>query len=486
MPIAIESLRLLRRRTKIVATLGPASWSPEMVERLIGAGVDVFRLNFSHGDHESHGATYRNVRAAGERTGVPVAVLADLCGPKIRTGRFEGGKVELTAGAPVTVTVRDVQGTADLIPSQYEALASDVKPGDRILLDDGNLELRVEGAQGTEIACTVVVGGTLKDRKGMNLPGVAVSAPSLTEKDEADARFALGLGVDFLALSFVRRGADVRKLRALMESVGGAAAIVSKIEKPEALEDIEAVLEASDAIMVARGDLGVELPPERVPVAQSQLVELARARGKPVIVATQMMESMITNARPTRAEVSDVAGAVWSGTDAIMLSGETAAGAYPVQTVEMMDRVARDAEGHLWSKGAFGTWDRTAAQGETFRVEDAVARAAGRLSRDLMVRAIVVFTRSGRSASTVSAWRPQAPVLARSSDERTVRRLMLSWGVVPMLGPDLPAGDFPAAARQLAREVGLASEGDAILQVSGFAADPAENQPSVVVLRVTE
>lgn len=486
MPIATETRHLLRRRTKIVATLGPASSSPGMVERLIAAGVDVFRLNMSHGDHEGHERAYRTVRDAAARSGVPVAVLADLCGPKIRTGRFEGGKVELTAGSPVTVTVRDVLGAPGLIPSQYEALAGDVKPGDRILLDDGNLELRVERVEGSEIPCTVIVGGTLKDKKGMNLPGVSVSAPSLTGKDRADARFALGLGVDFLALSFVRRAADVTELRELVALEGGSAAIVSKIEKPEALADIEAILDASDAIMVARGDLGVELPPERVPAAQAQLVEMARARGRQVIVATQMMESMITNPRPTRAEVSDVAGAVWSGADAVMLSAETASGAWPVAAVEMMDRVARDAEAHLWAQGAFGLLERKPADGGTFRVEDAVARAAGRLSRDLMVRAIVVFTRSGRSASTVSAWRPQAPVLAHSSDPRTVRRLMLSWGVVPLLGPDLAAGDFPGVARRVARDAGLASAGDVVLQVSGFAADPAENQPSVVVLRVTE
>jgi pyruvate kinase len=485
MPIATESLRLLRRRTKIVATLGPASNAPGMVEKLIRAGVDVFRLNMSHGDHAGHEAAYHTVREAAARLGVHTAVLADLCGPKIRAGTFEGGKVELATGAKVTVTTRDVLGSPVLIPSQYEALAGDVKVGDRILLDDGNLELRVDGAEGTEIACTVIQGGILKDRKGMNLPGVAVSAPSLTEKDRDDARFCLGLGVDWLALSFVRKGADVRELRALMETAGGKAGIVSKIEKPEALAHIEDILEVSDGIMVARGDLGVELPPERVPTAQSQLVEMARVRGKPVIVATQMMESMITNPRPTRAEVSDVAGAVWSGTDAVMLSAETASGAWPVATVEMMDRVARDAEAHLWALGAFGGWARQMAAGAPLSIEEAVAHAATQLSRDLMVRAIVVFTRSGRSASTVSAWRPQAPVLARSSRPATCRRLMLCWGVVPVLGPDLEAGDFPAEARRLALESGLAHDGDAILQVSDFAPDPAENQPSVVVLRVT-
>ena len=475
---------LLRRRTRVVATLGPASSTASVIEQLIEAGVDVFRLNMSHGDQAGHARTYRTVRDAAERVGKPVGILADLCGPKIRTGTFAGGSIDLVAGASVTVTTREVSGAPGLIPSQYADLANDVREGDRILLDDGNLELRVDGVDGTEIACTVVVGGTLKDRKGMNLPGVAVSAPSLTEKDQSDARFALELGVDFLALSFVRRPDDVRELRALMDEAGTSAAIVSKIEKPEALESIEAILDASDAIMVARGDLGVELPPERVPIAQSQLIDLAQARGKPVIVATQMLESMIDNPRPTRAEVSDVAAAVWSGADAVMLSAETAAGAHPVAAVRMMDRVARDAEGYQWSRGAFGDVRREPAGGDEMVVEEAVARATSGLSRDLMVRAIVVISRTGRSASMVSAWRPQAPILATSSNITTCRRLMLAWGTIPVLREELEPEDFSGVARRVAREAGLAEEGDFILQVSGFQADPARNEPAVTVLRV--
>jgi pyruvate kinase len=485
MPILVDPQRLKRRRTKIVATLGPASSDPDTLVRLIQAGVDVFRLNMSHGDHGTHRATYQAVRAAAEETSVAVAVLADLCGPKIRTGRFPGGSVELETDARVTVTTRDVEGSPELIPTGYEALSDDVKPGDRILLDDGNLELRVEDEpEGTEIPCRVVVGGTLKDRKGMNLPGVDISATSLTRKDRADAAFALDLGVDFLALSFVRRAGDVRELRALMAEEAGTAAIVSKIEKPEALEGIDAILDESDAIMVARGDLGVELPPERVPIAQAQLVDLARARGKPVIVATQMLESMIDNPRPTRAEVSDVAGTVWSGTDAVMLSAETAVGEWPLKAVEMMDRIARDTEGYLWSRGGFGSFGPSPEPGSVLRVEDAVARAASQLSRDLMVRAMVVFTRSGRSARTVAAWRPQAPVLARSSDARTCRQLMLSWGVIPVQGSEVGEDAFSRKARELAMSAELAEMGDAILRVSGFNEDPERNEPAVVALRV--
>lgn len=485
MPILVDPRRLKRRRTKIVATLGPASSDAETVRRLVEAGVDVFRLNMSHGDHAGHEATYRIVRAAARELGVGVAVLADLCGPKIRAGRFPGGAVELEEGARVTVTTRDVEGAPDRIPTAYEALPRDVTPGDRILLDDGNLELRVEETDGaSEVVCAVVVGGLLKDRKGINLPGVAVSAPSLTGKDREDARFALELGVDFLALSFVRRPEDVRELREHMAAVGGAAAVVAKIEKPEALDAIDGILEESDAIMVARGDLGVELPPERVPIAQAQLVDLARARGKPVIVATQMLESMVDSPRPTRAEVSDVAGTVWSGTDAVMLSAETAAGAWPVRAVEMMDRVARDTEAYLWSRGGFGQLGQAPEEGRVLRVEDAVARAASRLSLDLMVRATVVFTRSGRSARTVAAWRPQAPVVAHSPDAGTCRRLMLSWGVIPVHGEEVDERRFSEKARALATATGLAGEGDAVLRVSGFSDDPQRNEPAVVALRV--
>lgn len=487
MPIAVTLSPLLTRRTKIVATLGPASEDPATIERLIAAGADVFRLNLSHGDHELHARAYGAIREAAARTKKPVAVLADLCGPKIRTGRFAGGSVVLEPGQTVTVTTRPVVGGPGLIPSQYEALAEDVRLGDRILLDDGTLEMRVLAVQGTEIRCAVVTGGILKDRKGMNLPGVKVSAPSLTAKDRDDARFAARLGVDWIGLSFVRRADDVRELRALLADEGSRSGIVSKIEKPEALDAIEDILDVSDAIMVARGDLGVELAPEHVPMAQVQLVGLARARCKPVIVATQMLESMIEHPRPTRAEVSDVATAVWSGADAVMLSAETASGRYPVEAVAMMDRIARDAEGYEWRRTGFAglaAAARDTKAGHRLALEDAVARAAAGLSRDLMVRAIVVFSRSGRTAAIVSAWRPQAPVLVRSANEATCRRLMLSWGTVPLAGPELLPAAFSAEARRVACDAGLAAPGDYILQVSGFASAAERSEPAVTVLRV--
>ncbi|HXG12482.1 MAG TPA: pyruvate kinase [Gemmataceae bacterium] len=481
-PPGWQQTLLKRRRTKIIATLGPASDEPAVIERLIGAGVNVFRLNLSHGDHASHRAAYERVRAAADKLGEPVAVLGDLCGPKIRVGQFAGGKVVLEEGSRVTVTTRDVIGGPGLIPSQYEALADDVYPGDHILLDDGLLELEVEDIQGTEVGCRVVQGGVLKDRKGMNLPGVNLSTPSLTAKDKEDAYFLLDLGVDFLALSFVRRAADMEELRAMIKAVGRDTHIIAKIELPQALEAIEEILDVSDGIMVARGDLGVELPPETVPIAQRQLVARARAKAKPAIVATQMLESMIERARPTRAEVSDVSSAVFSGADAVMLSAETASGAYPVQAVEMMDRVARQVEGCLWTEGAFGAF---ADQREgPLPLSEAVARATAQLSRDLRVRTIVVFSRTGTTAGMMAAARPGAPLLAVTSDPATCRRMNLLWGVVPVLaGPgDL---DHPAAtARRLAKEFGLAVEGQYLLTVAGFSTEPAENAPSVTVLAV--
>ena len=476
--------RLLKtRRTKIVATLGPASSSPEMIAALITAGVNVFRLNFSHGSHEQHRATYDRVRAAARQAGLPVAVLADLCGPKIRTGDFPEGGIVLTPGTAVTVTTRPVSGAPGLIPSQYAALSSDVRPGDRILINDGLFELRVEGVAGQDIACTVVHGGQLTSRKGINLPGVNVSAPSLTDKDRADAAFALGLGVDYLALSFVRRPEDVGALRAMVDAHASGTGIIAKMEKPEAVDNAAAIIAASDGIMVARGDLGVELPPEEVPAAQRLLIALARAQSKPVIVATQMMESMIQASRPTRAEVSDVANAVMEGADAVMLSAETASGAHPRAAVEMMARIARRTEALLWEQGAFGGIGEHDDRPRPLPFGEALARAVAHLSRDLRVRAIAVFTASGQSAQAVSSARPAAPVLVLSPAEEACRRANLLWGAVPLC-VQASGEAMHAAAREQARALGLAAAGDHILLVRGFHREPAQNAPSVTVLQV--
>lgn len=473
---------LKNRRTKIVATVGPASADRQTLDRLIKAGVNVFRLNMSHGDHETHRAAFENIRTATRELSQPVGVLADLCGPKIRTGRFEGGIAQLQEGEHVVVTTRDVMGGPQLIPSRYENLAADVKAGDSILLADGMMELKVEGVNGTEINCRVVHGGLLTDDKGINLPGVMVSAPSMTEKDFADAEFALQLGVDFIALSFVRTAADVNQLRALIEERNGEARIVAKIEKPEALENAEEILEATDAIMIARGDLGVELLPEEVPIAQSELIIMARSLGKPVIVATQMLESMITSSRPTRAEVTDVSHAVNSGADAIMLSAETAAGQYPVEAVEIMDRVARQAEAHLWRRGAYGSIGRDLER--PLPVWHVVANATSEMSRDLMAYGVLVISQSGISASTVSAARPAAPVVAITSNPAVYRRMALLWGVIPLLEDEAGQINPNELARRVTHELDLAQPGGYVLLVRGFHGDPMVSSPSVTVITV--
>jgi pyruvate kinase len=476
-----QTTLLHRRRTKIVATIGPASRERTVLEALLRAGVNVFRLNLSHGDHADHRANFATIQAVSAAVGEPVAVLADLCGPKIRVGRFAGGSIPLQTGQSVTVTTRDVVGQPGLIPSQYAALADDVRLGDRILLDDGMLELRVDSIAGSEIGCTVVAGGVLKDRKGMNLPNVFVSSPALTDKDREDAHFALDLGVDYLALSFVRDPRDVDDLKALIAATGANTPVIAKIEKPEALDAIDEILDAADGLMVARGDLGVELAPEAVPIIQHDLVQRARRRNKPIIVATQMLESMIEHPRPTRAEVSDVSHAVFAGADAVMLSAETASGAYPLKAVEMMDRVARQVEGWQWIEGAF----LSITQGERERppplpLREAVARSTAQLSRDLQVRSIVVRTVHGTSAEVVAATRPAAPVIALTRDERVYRRMNLLWGVIPRMVDAAEFAQPQAVARRLACELGLAETGQMILLLAGFGG----GEPMITVLPV--
>ena len=480
----VTDIKLLKnRRTKIIATLGTASDSPEIIKELIETGANVFRLNMSHGEHASHENTYKLVRNIADELGKPIAILADLCGPKIRTGRFKDGQITLEVGATVTVTTRDVEGEPGLIPSQYQALANDINPGNRILLNDGNLELKVEGVDGTEISCTVVYGGILKNNKGINLPGVNVSAPSLTDKDREDAQFALKLGVDFMALSFVRRAADINDLRSIIKKAGASTDIIAKIEKPEALEDVHGILDAADGIMVARGDLGVELKPEQVPVVQSQLIDIARQKFKPVIVATQMLESMIENARPTRAEVTDISYAVTLGADAVMLSAESAAGSFPVESVDMMDRILRQTEAYLWQHGEYDSGLSTSDK-KPVPLWNAMANASNGLARDLMARAVVVISQGGMSAATMSSARPAAPVVAISSRVRTCRKMALMWSIIPVLVEEDDMGDHHALAKKVARELELASSGDTVLLVKGFQPDPELNCPSVTVVTV--
>ncbi len=411
------------RKTKIIATLGPASSSLEMIGRLMNAGVDLFRLNFSHGSHAEKQAAIEAIRLLGERQGRSIGILADLQGPKIRTGRMAGGGLPLTKGDRLTITIDEVLGRQGLVSTSYQALPHDVKPGARILLDDGMMALKVLSATAKTVDCLVVEGGVLKDHKGINLPGVAVSAPSLTDKDREDLEFCLDAGVDFIALSFVRRGSDVEELKKIILERGKQIPVIAKIEKPEALRNFKSVLKAADAIMVARGDLGVELRPEQVPLIQKKIIRACNAVGKPVITATQMLESMIVHPRPTRAETSDVANAILDGTDAVMLSGETAAGAYPVEAVHIMAKVALDVE-------RAGLWRMQPHRvSHSDNVAEAVAEAACYAASSLKAKAIVVFTQSGSTAALIARFRPQLPIIAFTPFPEIQRRLSLYWGV---------------------------------------------------------
>ncbi|MBF0275992.1 MAG: pyruvate kinase, partial [Nitrospinae bacterium] len=410
--------------------------------------------------------------------------LADLCGPKIRTGKFKGGQISLVARHEVVVTTRDVLGDEGLIPSQYKALAEDLKPKDRILLNDGILELRVKSIRGTEIYCTVVHGGILKDHKGINLPGVNVSAPSLTAKDRKDAHLAIELGVDFLALSFVRRPSDIQELKNLIVKTGKNVSVIAKIEKPEALEQTTGIIDATDAIMVARGDLGVELQPEQVPVVQRELIERTYSNYKPVIVATQMLESMIEHARPTRAEVTDISHAVTLGTDAVMLSAETASGAHPVKAVKMMDRIIRETESHLWSRGQYGNVVNKEKHSLPTSVWDAVSNATAHLSKSLIAQAIVVISESGMSAATMSSSRPAAPVVAITGSKAVCRKMALLWSVIPVLEEETGKIKPNLLARKVVEELKIAKNGEHVLLVRGFHSDPKSNTPSVTVLTI--
>ncbi|MDQ7059515.1 MAG: pyruvate kinase [Ghiorsea sp.] len=481
-----SKMKLLKhKRTKIIATIGPACADEDSIRQMIQKGVNVFRLNMSHGKHAEHYASCQMIRNIAVECKKHIAVLVDLCGPKIRTGTFKNNQILLVKGDGVTITMRDVEGEPSLIPSQYKGLAHDVALGQRIFLADGVMELVVEKVEGTEVYCRVLQGGMLGNHKGINLPDSVVSAPSMTEKDYDDAMFAVGLGVDFLALSFVRHVDDIHLLRAWLEQQGSDIRIIAKIERPEALEDACAVIEAADAIMVARGDLGVELPPEQVPISQDMLIKEAKKQCKPVIVATQVLESMIEHARPTRAEATDIFHSVSSSADAIMLSGETAVGKYPVESVAMMARVIINAEAYLWHQGAFcsGT-GKTKSHQAALPFGSAVARSTSLLSRDLMVHGIVVLSESGWTTVTVSSERPESPILAVTSSEETCRRMNLIWGVIPVLVGVEDMGNHVALAKRLVQTYNLAKVGDPILLVQGFHRDEASNCPSIMVLKV--
>lgn len=418
-------------RTKIVCTLGPAVDAPETLERLIRAGMDVARLNFSHGTHAQHAERFARLRAAAERVGKHVAALQDLCGPKLRVGTMTDGVV-LETGALVTLTLETIPGTAEHVPLPIPEFFAVATTGTRLLLDDGLLELWVEEAFPEKVVCRVIEGGPLSSGKGVNLPGVALPIEAVTERDEADLRFGLALGVDYVALSFVRQVADVHRLRSLMEQEGRVVPILVKIEKAEALENLDAILAAADGAMVARGDLGIELPVEEMAMVQKRLIRACNHLGKPVITATQMLDSMIRNPRPTRAEVTDIANAILDGTDALMLSGETAVGAHPILAVETMARIARRTEEQLDYDQLLR--EKTAIFGRE-SVTDAVAEAAVTIAHDLQAATILCATETGGTARSVAKFRPRTSVLALTPAVETCRRLTLFWGVQPLLMP---------------------------------------------------
>jgi pyruvate kinase len=411
---------MIARRAKIVCTIGPAVDSREAIRELIEAGMDVARLNFSHGKHADHGASFDLIRAESEAMGKPVAILQDLCGPKIRTGIT--GPAVLTPGGEIDL-VSGKDGDDQTIAVDYDSLAQDVRPDDRILLSDGQVELRVLDVRGERVHCRVEHGGPMRPRMGVNLPSGSLRLAALTEKDKLDLDFGLQKGVDYVALSFVRRAEEVQELREICERKGRPTPIIAKIETPAAVERLDSIVRAADAAMVARGDLGVELPPETVPVIQKQIIGTCRIHRKPVIVATEMLQSMVDSPRPTRAEASDVAHAVFTGADAVMLSAESATGKYPHAAVRMMDRIIRQAEGSRFFLPNPSEPDHTTA--------DSIAHAAVAIAREVGAKLIVTLTESGVTARLVSKARAMVPILAFSSGERTLRQLALLWGVAP-------------------------------------------------------
>ena len=448
-------------KSKIVCTLGPATSSLKTIRELIEAGMDVARLNMSHGTHADHEQAYHHVRTAADESGHGVAILADLQGPKIRLETFADGPVVLENGARFTITTREVEGTARECGTTYAGLPGDVAAGDQILIDDGKIRLKVVEVDGADVHTEVMVGGKVSDHKGINLPGVAVSVPALSEKDEADLRWALRTSVDFIALSFVRAASDVDRVREIMREEGLMLPVIAKIEKPEAIENLDEIVEAFDAVMVARGDLGVECPLEKVPLLQKRVVEVARRNAKPVIVATQMLESMITNPAPTRAEASDVANAVLDGADAVMLSGETSVGDYPIETVRTMGRIVREVEEWDPQRMAAIDWQPRTRGG-------VIAKAAAEVADRIGAKYLVAFTQSGDSARRLARYRGPVPVMAFTPEDKVRCQLALTWGVETFKTEAVEHTD--EMVRQVdvqLLKIGRVEEGDLVVIIAG-------------------
>ena len=465
----------MKRRAKIVCTLGPATHSYERVRALVYAGMDVARLNFSHGTHEDHEQAYRWIREASDESGRGVGVLVDLQGPKIRLGTFADGPVVWAAGETVVITADDVQGTHDRVSTTYKGLPGDVEVGDRLLVDDGNVGLRVVAVEGQDVRLQVTEGGTVSNNKGLSLPGAAVSVPALSEKDEADLRFAMALRADLVALSFVRSAADIDRVHQIMDESGARLPVLAKIEKPQAVDNLDQIVEAFDGLMVARGDLGVEMPLERVPLVQKRAIRAAREQAKPVIVATQMLESMIGSSRPTRAEASDVANAVLDGADAVMLSGETSVGSYPVETVATMARIIVAAEEALDAVPPV-------ARRSPFGIAAAIAAAAAEVGSQVGAQALVAFTQSGDTARRLAEHRSPIPLLAFTPVPEVRSQLALVWGVETFLVPSVQHTDEMVRQVDSAMlELGRMQVGDLVTIVAG---SPPATSGSTNALRV--
>ncbi|MDV3351536.1 pyruvate kinase [Leptolyngbyaceae cyanobacterium CCMR0082] len=455
-------LRHALRRTKIVSTIGPATQDPATLRSLIEAGATTLRLNFSHGTHDDHQRNIRLIRQISFELNQPVGILQDLQGPKIRLGKFEAGSIHLKTGDSFILTSRQLPGTEEISSVTYEALVEEVPTGATILLDDGKVEMRVvdKDMEKRELHCEVVVGGKLSNSKGVNFPGVYLSIKALTEKDKVDLAFGLDQGVDWVALSFVRNPQDVLEIKEIITNAGKRVPVIVKIEKHEAIEQMEAILSLSDGVMVARGDLGVELPAEDVPILQKRLIATANRLGIPVITATQMLDSMVSNPRPTRAEVSDVANAILDGTDAVMLSNETAVGEYPVEAVATMAKIAMRTEREQISPDSDAATSRT--------IPNAISRAVGQIASQLDAAAIMSLTKTGATARNVSKFRPPTPILAVTPHVEVARRLQLVWGVKPLLVVDLPSSSqtFQSAVN-VAQEKELLHDGDLVVMTAG-------------------
>ena len=456
------------KRTKIVATIGPSCSSIEMIEELIKAGMDVARINCSHADHPFIETTVSRIRQVSAQMDRAVGILLDLSGPKLRTRGLTGKRIDINVGDTLTLTSRDIEGTASIASTNYDMLAKDVKAGDKILLDDGLIELRVLKVDGPDVACEIVSGGKLRDRQGINIPGVHLSIPAVTEKDRSDLAFGIAQGVDFVALSFVRDSHDIEELRELIRKAMNETScnqpsvpIIAKLEMPEAIEKLDEILEVTDAVMIARGDLGVEVPPEMVPPIQKRIIRKANAKGKPVITATQMLESMVNHPRPTRAEASDVANAIYDGTDAVMLSEETATGQFPLEAVRIMNRIACQAENSFESSKLHDHELPTPAH--------AIAHAACAMAKDINAKLIATFTKSGSTAQLIAQFRPQQPIIALTQHINVYREMSLLWGTTPLMMTE--AGDSEATlamVEDVLHKKGLVENDDDIVITGGL------------------